>query len=86
MQTWQVDFWGVRGSTQQSGSEYVGIGGHTSCVSVLAHKNLYIFDAGSGLLNCGQWLLSHERPDERPEKIYIFLSHAHLDHITGLPF
>jgi len=82
MQAWQIDFWGVRGSTQQSGPEYVNTGGHTSCVSVLANKNLYIFDAGSGLLNCGQWLLSQERP----EKIYIFLSHAHLDHITGLPF
>jgi ribonuclease BN (tRNA processing enzyme) len=82
VQTWQVDFWGVRGSTQQCGPQYVNIGGHTSCVSVLVNKNLYIFDAGSGLLNCGQWLLSQTRP----EKIYIFLSHAHLDHITGLPF
>jgi phosphoribosyl 1,2-cyclic phosphodiesterase len=81
-QTWQVNFWGVRGSTPQSGPDFVKVGGHTSCVSVLANKSLYIFDGGTGLIDCGQWILSQKKP----EKVYLFLSHAHLDHITGLPF
>jgi phosphoribosyl 1,2-cyclic phosphodiesterase len=81
-ESWQVNFWGVRGSTPQSGPDFVKVGGHTSCVSVLVNKSLYIFDAGTGLIDCGQWILSQEKP----EKIYLFLSHAHLDHITGLPF
>ncbi|MEI8295611.1 MAG: MBL fold metallo-hydrolase, partial [Alphaproteobacteria bacterium] len=81
-QMWQVNFWGVRGSTPQTGPDFVEVGGHTSCVSVTAGKNLYIFDAGTGLIDCGEWILSREKP----EKVYLFLSHAHLDHITGLPF
>lgn len=81
--SWQVVFWGVRGSSPQSGPHYSEVGGHTSCVSVLIDDNLYVFDAGTGIINCGQWVLSQQ---DRIKKIFLFLSHVHLDHILGLPF
>ncbi|WP_165380401.1 hypothetical protein [Candidatus Finniella inopinata] len=46
----QLTFWGVRGSSPQSGPEY-HYGGHTSCTSLRVGKDLIVFDAGSGLIN-----------------------------------
>lgn len=81
--SWQITFWGVRGSSPQSGPSFVDVGGHTSCVSVLVDDDLYIFDAGTGIMDCGQWILSQKTSVKR---IFLFLSHVHLDHIMGLPF
>lgn len=82
MTPWEVRFWGVRGSFAECAPEFSGVGGHTSCVSVLSHDTIVIFDAGTGLIDCGRWILEKH---SGLRHIFLFLSHAHLDHITGLP-
>ena len=77
----QLTFWGVRGTVPQSGPEYQYYGGHTSCTSLRVGKDLIVFDAGSGLVNLSQYL---EQETDRPQAIYFFITHGHLDHIIGL--
>lgn len=78
----EIVFWGVRGSCPVSGPEYIKAGGHTSCVSVYTKRgDLYVFDAGSGLIDLGKWIAAHNIAKAR-----LFLTHLHLDHLMGLPF
>lgn len=78
----ELTFWGVRGSNPVSGKAFEKIGGHTSCVSVRVNQDqIIIFDAGSGLFDLGA-----ELAEAWPEKLHLFISHPHLDHIMGLPF
>jgi phosphoribosyl 1,2-cyclic phosphodiesterase len=80
--TMELTFWGVRGSIPVFGERYSEIGGCTSCVSVLINqKHMVIFDAGSGLYDVGQWLISSSL-----HSINLALTHLHLDHVMGLPF
>jgi phosphoribosyl 1,2-cyclic phosphodiesterase len=77
----RVRFWGVRGSYPVSGRGKLRFGGHTSCVEVEAGRQRLIFDAGTGIIPLGQRLV------KRPvEKLHLFLSHTHHDHIFGLYF
>ncbi len=58
-------------------------GGNTSCVEVqLDDGSLVIFDAGTGIRSLGQALLARQGP----VRAHLFLSHAHWDHIQGIPF
>jgi phosphoribosyl 1,2-cyclic phosphodiesterase len=58
-------------------------GGNTSCVEVrLDDGTLIIFDAGTGIRALGQALLAQAGP----VRAHLFLSHAHWDHIQGIPF
>lgn len=77
----QVTFWGVRGSTPGCNPDQQLVGGHTSCVGLEFDNHLVIFDAGTGLINLGEWVLTTPYRD-----ICLFISHAHFDHILGLPF
>ncbi len=77
-----IKYWGVRGSIPTPGKDTVIYGGNTSCVSVEADDTILIFDAGTGMRVCGNYLLS------KGKKISgkIFISHTHWDHIQGFPF
>lgn len=81
-----VHFWGTRGSYFMNGPEFQEFGGHTSCISLHHEDDLYIIDAGSGLVSFSnaltQWFHDGGIP---PRKAYFFLSHLHMDHICGLP-
>lgn len=77
----RVTFWGVRGSIPCPEPAFMDYGGHTSCVSVELGEDLLILDAGSGLQKMGRSDLV-----KRHKTLYLLLSHAHLDHIMGLPF
>lgn len=79
----RVKFWGVRGSYPTSGEKTLKFGGRTSCVEVEAGPHRLIFDAGTGIIPLGKELLKDRRS---PRSLYIFLSHAHHDHIFGLHF
>ena len=79
--TAKITFWGVRGSIPCPESQFMQYGGHTSCVSVEIGEDLLIFDAGSGLQKLGRSELI-----KKYKTLHILLSHAHLDHIIGLPF
>src|SRR5919108_4631592 len=79
----QVTFWGTRGSIAAPGPTTMRYGGNTSCVEVrLDDGTLIIFDAGTGIRALGQALLAQGGL----VRTYLFLSHAHWDHIQGLPF
>lgn len=81
-----VRFWGVRGSIACPGQRYQRYGGNTSCVEVRLGERLVIFDCGSGLRPLGEALQAEADASGQPIDADIFLSHAHVDHIQGLPF
>lgn len=79
----KVKFWGVRGTLPVPGPNSIEYGGNTSCVSVeLSNGQLIIFDAGSGAKALADELMSYGRPIRAD----YYISHAHWDHINGLPF
>jgi phosphoribosyl 1,2-cyclic phosphodiesterase len=78
----QVSFWGVRGSIPTSGFDTIRYGGHTSCVCIEAegHPPL-VFDLGTGARALGRYLVQKD-----VEKVYVLLSHTHMDHLYALPY
>jgi ribonuclease BN (tRNA processing enzyme) len=63
----------------------VRYGGNTTCVEVRSDDDhLVILDAGTGIRELGRLLAA--RAGGRPITGDVFFSHAHWDHIQGLPF
>ena len=82
--TLQVTFWGTRGSIPSPGADTVRYGGNTPCLEVRGARGaLAILDAGTGIRALGQRLLADA---DGPLDADIYLTHAHWDHIQGLPF
>ena len=77
----KVHFLGVRGSTPCADNRFSQYGGHTSCVLVEVDDSIFIFDAGSGIVNASGIALQLAK-----KECHLFFSHVHLDHIMGLPF
>lgn len=81
----RVQFWGTRGSIPSPGPKTVRYGGNTPCVEVRTPDGwLIILDGGTGLRELGRSLLG--RANGAPIEGDIFLTHAHWDHIQGIPF
>lgn len=78
----QVHFCGVRGSSPSPGSDFVGVGGHTSCVAIGQDGTVpsLVLDAGTGLRNLTSLLNGCAFNGT------IVLGHLHWDHVMGLPF
>lgn len=78
----KIRYWGTRGSIATPGENTIVYGGNTACLSVEINESILIFDAGTGIRECGNDLISHGK------KIIasIFISHTHWDHIQGFPF
>jgi CheY-like chemotaxis protein len=76
--------WGVRGTLPVPEAGYIGYGGNTSCYSLQfsAERHL-VFDAGSGIKNCGNALLKTGRSRIEAD---LFITHPHWDHINAFPF
>jgi anti-anti-sigma factor len=69
------------------------VGGNTTCLTLQLGEHLIIFDAGSGMRELGDYLMTGsddwaQRAGFRHGKghAYIFFTHTHWDHIQGLPF
>lgn len=83
-----VTFWGTRGSIPTPGAQTARYGGNTPCVAVEAggsadrDGSLVILDAGTGIRALGRELVERQNGAVQAE---ILLSHAHWDHIQGLP-
>lgn len=80
-----LTFWGTRGSIPCPGPHTVRYGGNTPCVELRTGEGwLIILDAGTGIRELGRSLLA--RADGAAVEGDIFLTHAHWDHIQGIPF
>lgn len=81
----RLQFWGTRGSIPSPGPQTVRYGGNTPSVEVRTSDGwLIILDAGTGLRELGRSLIA--RANGAPIVGDIFLTHAHWDHIQGIPF
>jgi phosphoribosyl 1,2-cyclic phosphodiesterase len=86
-----VRFWGVRGSVPTPGPATVRYGGNTACVELrTTDGRRLVLDAGSGLRALGE-AISAERAaapgrDDAAENLTLVVTHAHADHLQGLPF
>lgn len=82
----RVRFFGVRGLTPVPGENTVVYGGNTSCVAAFTgdgeFDQVFVFDAGTGLRELGEFI-EHNTTINR---IHLFISHQHRDHIEGLGF
>jgi phosphoribosyl 1,2-cyclic phosphodiesterase len=83
--TLRLRFWGTRGSIPSPGPSTVRYGGNTPCVEVRTETDwLVILDAGTGIRELGRSLVAGA--NGQPIAADIFLTHAHWDHIQGIPF
>jgi phosphoribosyl 1,2-cyclic phosphodiesterase len=80
----RLKFWGTRGSISVPGPSTLRYGGNTTCVEVRADGEIIVLDAGSGIRSLG---IALEREfQSQPIKLSLLVTHAHWDHIQGLPF
>ena len=79
--SFQVKFWGVRGSVACPSPSHIGFGGNTSCVEFQVGGETIICDAGTGIR-----VLGNEIMERGTKSAHILLSHTHWDHINGFPF
>lgn len=81
----RLRFWGTRGSCPTPGPNTARFGGNTTCLEVRTDdEHLVVFDAGTGIRELGRSLM--RRADGHAITGDVFFSHAHWDHIQGLPF
>jgi len=74
------DVWGSRGGRSYGGSR---IGTLTSCYSIAAGGDLFVFDGGRGLARLAEALFADERFGGI-KRVHVLITHAHLDHWEGL--
>jgi phosphoribosyl 1,2-cyclic phosphodiesterase len=83
--SFRLRFWGTRGSIPSPGPSTVRYGGNTPSVEVRTPSGtLVLLDAGTGIRELGRSLIA--RANGSPITGDIFLTHAHWDHIQGIPF
>jgi len=78
-----LTFFGVRGSYPVPGKATRRCGGNTASLLFEIAGEIVIFDAGTGIIQSGRYLNGRLRAGQ---KIHVFLTHLHSDHIMGLPF
>ena len=78
----EITFWGTRGTLPVSGAPFARAGGNTNCIEVTCGEHTIIIDAGTGIRELGSKLVS----TCSKQKIHLFLTHAHYDHVEGIPF
>lgn len=78
-----VRFWGARGGIARAGHDTAKFGGNTLCVTVEADNDrLFIFDAGTGMINLGRFISARKRR----YRFNVFISNPYWDNVQGLPF
>lgn len=77
----EVATWGARGTLPATGRGFHEYGGATCCVELRLDDRILVLDAGSGMVELGRSLIHSDT-----RSIDLLISHAHLDHVIGLPF
>lgn len=77
----RVTVWGARGLPATVPNAVSNYGRQTSCVSVETKEDIFIFDAGTGIIPLGREIVTKKK---YYKQIWLFLTHFHLDHILGL--
>lgn len=77
-----IRFWGTRGTLATPDAECKKAGGNTVCVEVNCGEETIICDAGTGIRLLGSKIIA----GPKPRKINMLISHAHYDHVEGIPF
>jgi phosphoribosyl 1,2-cyclic phosphodiesterase len=80
----RLKLWGTRGSISVPGPGTFRYGGNTTCVEVRADGEIIVLDAGSGIRPLG--IALEKEFSTHPIKLSLLITHAHWDHIQGLPF
>jgi phosphoribosyl 1,2-cyclic phosphodiesterase len=80
----RLKFWGTRGSISVPEPGTLRYGGNTTCVEIRADGEIIVLDAGSGIRPLG--LALEKEFHMQPIKLSLLITHAHWDHIQGLPF
>jgi phosphoribosyl 1,2-cyclic phosphodiesterase len=78
----EFDVWGCRGS-RSFPARHSSVGNNTSCYSLHHGDDIFLFDAGRGLLALGQAMRRRAR-FRTVKRVHVLVSHAHLDHWEGL--
>lgn len=83
----KLKLWGARGSIPCPGPQTMKYGGNTVCLELRfkATDRLIIIDAGSGIRELGNYMMTHDLP-KGPIRTEIYLTHTHWDHIMGFLF
>lgn len=72
--------WGSRGSIASPGRDTKRYGGNTSCIELrVPGCDVVILDAGTGIRELGVRLV-----EEGAERMFLLLTHLHVDHLEGL--
>ena len=77
----RVTVWGARGFPVLLPNTVSRHGRQTACVSVETASNLFIFDAGTGIIPLGDEIMAKKK---YYKDIWIFITHFHLGNIIGL--
>ncbi len=77
-----LKIYGTRGSIPCTAANCLTFGGATSCYHFDLGGRHLIFDAGTGLVELGNYLMQ----EAQGEPIDLFFTHFHYDHVLGLPF
>jgi phosphoribosyl 1,2-cyclic phosphodiesterase len=80
----RLKFWGTRGSIAVPGPATLHYGGNTTCVELRADGEIIVLDAGSGIRSLG--IALEKEFGGQPINLSLLITHAHWDHIQGLPF
>lgn len=75
--------YGLRGLPSKLTETPSKFGRQTMCLSIETNKNIFIFDAGTGIVDLGKDIVSQKR---YYKEIWLFISHFHLDNVIGLPY
>jgi len=78
----EVKFWGTRGTLPAPGKQFSKAGGNTNCTEVTCGDHTIVIDAGTGIRELGSRLVS----STKKQRTHLLLTHAHYDHVEGIPF
>lgn len=78
----EIAFWGTRGTLPAPGQQFLKAGGNTNCTEVTCGNHTIVIDAGTGLRQLGSSVITQKATNS----VHLMLTHAHYDHIEGIPF